>query len=144
MLSHFSRVRLCATPMDCQSPLSVAPLSWDSPGKKTGVGCYTLLQGIFPTQELNLRPLSLLPWQVSSLPLAPPGKPIFQYILELKEMFLDNKLETNSCLRINLHLYTFSPEISKHMLIHQALAVGPRLLLPVLACFSDILQCLSI
>ena len=25
----------------------------DSPGKKTGVGCCFLLQGIFPTQELN-------------------------------------------------------------------------------------------
>ena len=25
----------------------------DSPGKNTGVGCHTLLQGIFPTQELN-------------------------------------------------------------------------------------------
>ena len=23
---------------------------WDSPGKNTGVGCYSLLQGIFPTQ----------------------------------------------------------------------------------------------
>ena len=27
-----------------------APLSWDSPGKNTGVGCHALLQGIFPTQ----------------------------------------------------------------------------------------------
>ena len=26
---------------------------WDSPGKKIGVGCYSLLQGIFPTQGLN-------------------------------------------------------------------------------------------
>ena len=26
---------------------------WDFPGKNTGVGCYFLLQGIFPTQELN-------------------------------------------------------------------------------------------
>ena len=26
---------------------------WDSPGKNTGVGCHALLQGIFPTQELN-------------------------------------------------------------------------------------------
>ena len=26
----------------------------DSPGKNTGVGCYFLLQGIFPTQESNL------------------------------------------------------------------------------------------
>ena len=27
---------------------------WDSPGKNTGVGSHSLLQGIFPTQELNL------------------------------------------------------------------------------------------
>ena len=26
---------------------------WDSPGKNTGVGCYVLLQGIFPTQGSN-------------------------------------------------------------------------------------------
>ena len=31
-----------------------APLSMDSPGKNTGVGCHALLQGIFPTQGLNL------------------------------------------------------------------------------------------
>ena len=30
-----------------------APLSWNSPGKNTGVGSHSLLQGIFPTQELN-------------------------------------------------------------------------------------------
>ena len=27
---------------------------WDFPGKKTGVGCHFLLQGIFLTQGLNL------------------------------------------------------------------------------------------
>ena len=26
---------------------------WDIPGKNTGVGCHSLLQGIFPTQGLN-------------------------------------------------------------------------------------------
>ena len=36
----------------------------DSPGKNTGVGCHFLLQGIFPTQGLNLH---LLHWQVGSL-----------------------------------------------------------------------------
>ena len=29
------------------------PLSWDSPGKNTGVGCHFLLQGIFPILESN-------------------------------------------------------------------------------------------
>ena len=42
-----------------------APL-WDSPGKNTGVGCHFLLQGIFPTQELNP---GLLLWRVDSLAL---------------------------------------------------------------------------
>ena len=41
---------------------------WESPGKNTGLGCYFLLQGIFPTQGLNP---GLLHWQEESLP----GKP---------------------------------------------------------------------
>ena len=48
---------------------------WDSLGKNIRVGCCTLLQGIFLTQWLNPPFLSLLHWQVGSLPLAPPGKP---------------------------------------------------------------------
>ena len=47
---------------------------WDSLGKNTGAGCHVLLQGIFPTQGSNLLLLCLLPWQVSSLPLALPAK----------------------------------------------------------------------
>ena len=31
-----------------------APLSVGFPGKNTGVGCHFLVQGIFPTQGLNL------------------------------------------------------------------------------------------
>ena len=50
-----------------------APCSWTSLGKKTAVGCHFLLQGIFPTQELNL---SLLHWQVDSLPLSHQGSPL--------------------------------------------------------------------
>ena len=33
------------------------PCPWDSPGKITGLGSHALLQGIFPTQELNPCPL---------------------------------------------------------------------------------------
>ena len=47
--------------------------SWDSPSKKTGVGCHSLFQRIFPTQGLNPSLLCLLCWQACSLPLAPPG-----------------------------------------------------------------------
>ena len=50
----------------------------DSPGKNTGVCCRALLQGIFPIQGSNRHLLCLLHWQVGSLPLTPPGKPLFQ------------------------------------------------------------------
>ena len=52
------------------------PMSMDSPGKNPGVGCHFLLQGIFPTQGLNPGLLHLLHWQVSSLPLVSPEKPV--------------------------------------------------------------------
>ena len=52
--------------------------SWDFPGKNTGMGYHAPLQGIFLTQELNPRILCLFHWQMDSLPLAPPGKPIKQ------------------------------------------------------------------
>ena len=41
LLSHFSRVRLCATPRLQPTRL---PHPWDSPGKNTGVACHFLLQ----------------------------------------------------------------------------------------------------
>ena len=53
---------------------------WDSPGKNTGVGYHALLQGIVPTQEMNLCLLHLLHWQVGSLLLLPPGKPLCRKI----------------------------------------------------------------
>ena len=31
------------------------PYPWNSPGKNTGVGCHSFLQGIFPTQGSNCR-----------------------------------------------------------------------------------------
>ena len=50
---------------------------WDFPCKNTGVGCHSLLQGIFPTQRWNS---SLLCWQVDSLPLSHQGSPQRQTI----------------------------------------------------------------
>ena len=58
-------------PMDCSPPGSLCP--WDFPGKNTGVGCHTRLQGIFLTQGSNPHLLCLVHWQVDSLPLGFPG-----------------------------------------------------------------------
>ena len=45
-----SCLTLC-DPMDCSLPGS--SVHGDSPGKNNGMGCHSLLQGIFPTQGLN-------------------------------------------------------------------------------------------
>ena len=50
LLSAQSCPALCNS-KDCSLPGS--SIHEDSPGKNTGVGCHVLLQGIFPTQELN-------------------------------------------------------------------------------------------
>ena len=68
-LSHFSCIWLFAT---LQTVGTSVFCPQDSPGKNTGVGCCVLLQGIFPTQGLNLCLFCLLLWQVGSLPLTPP------------------------------------------------------------------------
>ena len=72
----------------CMRPHGLQPArllcSWDSPGKHIGVGSHLLLQGIFPTQGLNLCLLHLVHWQVGSLLLPPPGKPSTYQVLSLK------------------------------------------------------------
>ena len=45
---------------------------WDYPGENTGVGCHTLLQGIFQSLGSNPLLLFLLHWQAGSLLLVPP------------------------------------------------------------------------
>ena len=51
---------------------------WGFPGKDIRVGCHLLLQGIFPTQGLNLCLLHLLHflhWQADCFTTVSPGKP---------------------------------------------------------------------
>ena len=51
LLSHFSRVRLCATQR--QQPTRL-PYPWDSPGKNTGVACPFLLQCMQACQVISV------------------------------------------------------------------------------------------
>ena len=74
------RIRLC-NPMDCSPPRS--SVLGNSPGKNTGVGCHSLLQGIFPDQGWDL---CLLHWQADSLP------PSHQGILPLHENTVKSQL----------------------------------------------------
>ena len=67
-----SCVQLFCDPMDCSLMLLCFG---DFPGRNTGVGCYSLLQGIFLSQGSNPCPLCPLHWQVDSLSLNHPGKP---------------------------------------------------------------------
>ena len=71
-LSH-SVVSISLQPYGLQPTRLHCP--WDVPGTNTRVGCHALLQGIFPTQELNLCLLCLLHQQTDSLPLSHQGSP---------------------------------------------------------------------
>ena len=55
MLGRFHCVRFFVT---LWTVAHQTPLSWDSPGKNTGVGCHVLPQGIFPPQRSNPRLMS--------------------------------------------------------------------------------------
>ena len=57
---HHDRVCVCSGAQSCQTlcdTMNCSPpgsfVHGNSPGKNTGVGCHTLLQGIFSTQRLN-------------------------------------------------------------------------------------------
>ena len=46
--------QLCLTLWTPWTVAAILLCPWNSAGKNTGMGCYFLLQGIFPNQELNL------------------------------------------------------------------------------------------
>ena len=62
VVESLSCVLLFFSPMDYSLP----DCPWDFPGKNSGVRCYFLLQGIFPTQGSDP---PLLHWQEGSLPM---------------------------------------------------------------------------
>ena len=69
--------------------------------------CHFLLQGIFPSQGSNPHLLCLLPWQVGSLPLAPPGK--FSFFLYVWKVWA-----TQSCLTLGDPMDHSLPGYSVH------------------------------
>ena len=74
-----TRYSVCACSVMCDSlqPHALQPVR-NFPGKDTGMGCHSLLQGLFPTQGSNLHLLCLLHQQVDGFfTTVPPGKPIY-------------------------------------------------------------------
>ena len=71
-----------------------APLFMGLLGENTGAGCHFLLQGIFPTQGLNL---SLLPWLAGGFFTAEsPRKPIYMNIYIFTVNSLGQKFSTEN------------------------------------------------
>ena len=102
-------LELCPSSPALWSPMDHSPPSSPSMGfssSNTGVGCYALLQGIFPTQGPCL--LGLLHWQADSLPLMPPGKPLGKYKYYIF-VFVSCKFWLFVLLRITLSLSQVQP-----------------------------------
>ena len=72
-----SRVRLFAT---LWTVALQAPLSMGFPRQEYWSELPLPPLGIFPTQGLNPHVLCFLYWQADSLPLVPPGKPLYSII----------------------------------------------------------------
>ena len=90
MLNHFSCVQLFVT---TRTVAHQAPLSMGFPRQESGVGCHSLLQGIFPTRGSNPPLLSLLHWEAVPLPLAPSQKPS----LVVEGQILANIMQVDRC-----------------------------------------------
>ena len=60
-----------SNPLQLQEPTGLF-CPWNFPGKNTGVGCHSLLQGIFPTEGLNL---GLMPCRQILYHLSHQGRP---------------------------------------------------------------------
>ena len=71
---------------------------WNFSGKNTAVGCYFLLQDILLTQGSNL---SLLHWQVDSLPVNHLGVPTQGYIC----IYMHTHTHIQGYMYIYLHMY---------------------------------------
>ena len=87
---------------------------WDFSDKNTGVGFHSPLQGIFPTQGLNVRLSCLLHWQAASLSLEPPVKPTWPRKCILGVSPTDSKLMcTQKSAFESLQLFSLSPKTGR-------------------------------
>ena len=78
----------------CQTLFSLCAVAarllcpWDFSGKNTGVGCYFLLQGVFPTQGSHLHLLCLLHCRQVLYMLSPWGSPYWSSAIPIFQHFV--------------------------------------------------------
>ena len=89
-----SHPTLC-DPMDCMLPGS--SIHGDYPGKNTGVGCHAVLQGIFPTQGLNL---GLLHFQQIHYHLSYQGSPSHSLLQQSKDTVYKGVIHFGLCISL--------------------------------------------
>ena len=116
---------------------------WNSPGKNTGVGSLSLLQGIFPTQGLNpglphcRRILHQLSHQgrLSHLPVLPLPQAFYSF-LELPSRMPDSSISL-----IISFMFSFPLSLSAVLLILFSYLLSHSLVLPescLICCFSSV------
>ena len=101
VLSHFSRVQLFATLWTISSQ---APLSMGFSREEYWSGLPCPPPGVFLTQGSNTPVSCLLHWQVSSLPLAPPGKPKYIYTHIYTNKYTYIYIHTHICIYVNVSM----------------------------------------
>ena len=94
---------------------------WNSPGKNTGVGCHSFLQGIFLTQGSNLHLLCLLHWPADSLP----HSHLFQLTLE---QIRDERVHPDSVKNASLYGTSTHSSAQNTKFLREALVIGPRVI----------------
>ena len=108
LLSCFSCVQIFVTPWTVGHQ---APCPRDSLGKNTTMGCYALLQGIFPIQGLKPSLLILLHWQAGSyhyLHLGSPHLPISS--VQFSHSVMSNSLRPRDCSTPVFPVHHYLPE----------------------------------
>ena len=129
-MSSFVVVQLLSCVWLFETPRTIAArllCPWDSSGKSPGVGCQSLLQGIFLTQGLNP---GLLKLQVDSLLSEPPEKPgkmaarwqvFFSFLSSLRAHWLTSVAVVQSLSHVWLCPWTAARQASLSFTISQCL-----------------------
>ena len=127
--TNFSESVSCLVVSNSATPRTVAQLlcPWNSPGKNTGVGSHSLLQGIFLTQGLNPGLLCLLHCRWIVYHLSHWGSPNFnESLVYFPQCTINVDQETsqiNSTLNKNCH--NFSSSCIRNMPFSSKLSLFP-------------------